>query len=50
VALALKDLTGRDPKAVEAKFMDVLNKKYTKFGRARCGARAPVIPAIKGGE
>jgi DNA topoisomerase-6 subunit B len=31
VALALKDLTGRDPAAIEAKFTDVLNKKYTKF-------------------
>jgi DNA topoisomerase VI subunit B len=31
VALALKDLTGRDSVAIEAKFIDVLNKKYTKF-------------------
>ncbi|HUL62350.1 MAG TPA: DNA topoisomerase VI subunit B, partial [Methanocella sp.] len=31
VALALKDLTGRDPAAIEAKFNDVLSKKYTKF-------------------
>jgi hypothetical protein len=31
VALALKDLTGRDSAAIEAKFIEVLNKKYTKF-------------------
>ena len=31
VALALHDLTGRDAAALEAKFTDVLNRKYTKF-------------------
>ncbi len=31
VAMALKDLTGRDPAVIEAKFTDVLSKKYTKF-------------------
>ncbi|MGA9140663.1 MAG: DNA topoisomerase VI subunit B [Methanocella sp.] len=43
VALALKDLTGRDAKAVEAKFMDVLNKKYTKFVEEPAAAE-PLAP------
>jgi DNA topoisomerase-6 subunit B len=51
VALALKDLTGSDPKVVEAKFMDVLNKKYTKFVEEPAAEPvAPPVPVIKGGE
>ena len=45
VALALRDLTGRDPAAVEAKFNDVLGKKYTKFI-----AEPEPESAAKGGE
>jgi DNA topoisomerase-6 subunit B len=51
VALALKDLTGRDPAAIEAKFNEVLNKKYTKFvAEPEQVAAPPKGTAAKGGE
>lgn len=49
VAAALRDLTGRDPAAIEAKFTEVLSKKYTKFIASEEPAQASA-PATKGGE
>jgi hypothetical protein len=47
VALALKDLTGRDPAVIEAKFNDVLSKKYTKFIAVEEPATDPAsVPAV----
>lgn len=49
IAVALKELTGRDQAAIEAGLMDVLSKKYARFVEAPL-IEEPAEPAAKGGE